>query len=437
MPNVSIPNFPTGPSVLSQIPQAHDGIHILYTYSNPQLYLHNMYNFIINGLKLNQEIILVENSQNYQQIRARLREASCVNPESNLHFLDNDIFYLHPPDPVYKLDKITQSYSKRGLSFRVWGNVLWRECEINLPSYEVGVDEISAGRSAITVCAYDGSKLSAVTQLALMKSHRFVTTDNELAASNVYFGNVQPKLNLVDIKDGLDQTIAEYQDATEEYNRMEQLEIISQTAFRITHEIRNPLTVVKGYIQLLQNKKDYHKDRRVFDTIIGEIDRANSILSDFLTLGRPREVNLKMYNLNAVLSEILPVAKAAIARANCTLAYNLAPLPDTRLDNHQIRQVVWNLIKNSIEAMPDSGQINIQTFTKENLVVMAISDQGPGIPEEVLGKLGTPFCTTKKKGTGLGLAICYSIVKAHQGKLEVQTSPKGTTFYIFLPVETN
>ena len=112
------------------------------------------------------------------------------------------------------------------------------------------------------------------------------------------------------------------------------------------------------------------------------------------------------------------------------MTWILSDTPEINLDDKQIRQLVLNLVRNGIEAMPRNGELTIKTFMKKDQVVLSIKDQGNGIPTGGLEKLGTPFFTTKATGTGLGLPVCYRIAENHNAKIEIKTGKRGTTFMV-------
>ncbi|MGI6226249.1 MAG: PAS domain S-box protein [Peptococcales bacterium] len=220
----------------------------------------------------------------------------------------------------------------------------------------------------------------------------------------------------------------------------EKLALIGQMAAGMAHEVRNPLATVRGYAQLLQ-LKEYNKERlnSYLEIIIKEIDRVNNLISDFLQLARPKEPSLKKQDINQLISEFLELFMSQTLYNNIEVIYEPKNnLPKCYLDEDQIKQVLLNLAKNSIDAMPKGGKLRIATGfnTEERQVFIVIEDNGCGIPESVLSKLTMPFFTTKDKGTGLGLSISYALIRAHGGKIEVESIvKKGTKFTIFLPVE--
>jgi PAS domain S-box-containing protein len=231
--------------------------------------------------------------------------------------------------------------------------------------------------------------------------------------------------------------ITERKRLEEEMARLERLNLIGEMAAGIGHEIRNPMTTVRGFLQLLGDKKECAQFKEYYALMIGELDRANSIITEFLSLAKKKTLSRKAQNLSPIVGALLPLIQADATRAEKYVKATLGDTPDLLLDEKEIRQLILNLIRNGLEAMSPGGYINIRTYLNGENVVLAIDDQGKGIEPEVLEKIGTPFFTTKDSGTGLGLAVCYSIAARHEATIEVETSPRGTTFYIKFELPKN
>jgi len=213
-----------------------------------------------------------------------------------------------------------------------------------------------------------------------------------------------------------------------EMTRLDRLNLVGEMAASIGHEIRNPMTSVRGFLQMFEDK--YSEDKEFLDLMIEELDRANAIITEFLSLAKNKMVQLIPNKLNLILENILPLIQATATIQDKNVKLGMTNVPDLLLDEKEIRQLILNLVHNGLESMSAGGTITIRTFMEGDKAVLSIRDQGPGIAPEVLDKLGTPFLTTKEKGTGLGLAVCYGIAARHNAKIDVDTSTIGTTFYI-------
>lgn len=221
-----------------------------------------------------------------------------------------------------------------------------------------------------------------------------------------------------------------------EMHRLDRLNLVGQMAAGIGHEIRNPLTTVRGFLQLLSGKDNCLQYKEFFSLMIDELDRANTIITEFLSLAKDRAIELKMNNINNIIEAMLPLISSDANASQVNINIDLAGVPDILLDEKEIRQLILNLVRNGFEAMDAGGELSISTYAENDEIILAVKDQGGGIAEDIIEKLGTPFFTTKDKGTGLGLAVCYSIAARHKAKIKVVTGKTGTTVLVRFPVST-
>lgn len=215
-----------------------------------------------------------------------------------------------------------------------------------------------------------------------------------------------------------------------EMARLDRLNLVGEMAASIGHEVRNPMTTVRGFLQMLSRKREVAKFADIFGLMMEEIDRANSIITEFLSLAKNKAIDLKRTNLNTVIRAVFPLIQADALRMGNNIVADLGIIPDSMLDEKEIRQCILNFVRNGLEAMPSGGTVTIRTCVQDDKVVLAVKDEGCGIPAEILDKLGTPFLTTKECGTGLGLPVCYSIAERHKAEITPKTGPKGTTFFM-------
>jgi PAS domain S-box-containing protein len=219
-----------------------------------------------------------------------------------------------------------------------------------------------------------------------------------------------------------------------EMTRLDRLNLVGEIAASIGHEIRNPMTTVRGYLQILRANKDYLAEIERFDLMIEELDGANSIITEFLSLAKNKMVDMTPQNLNLIISNSLPLIQPKAMSQNQYIKLEMHDLPDLLIDKKEIRQLILNLVNNGLESMSSAGDVTIRTFVEKQEVVLAVQDKGHGIESKLLEKMGTPFFTTKEQGTGLGLAVCYRIADRHNAKIGIDTSSSGTTFYVRFPI---
>ncbi len=224
--------------------------------------------------------------------------------------------------------------------------------------------------------------------------------------------------------------ITERKQLEKEMARLDRLDLIGEMAAGIGHEIRNPMTAVRGFLQLLKGKKEFAKHGEYFHLMISELDRANSIITEFLSLAKNKAVELKPSDLNTILASMLPLIEADALVTDKYINWEKQELPGLLLDEKEIRQLILNLARNGLESMSPGGKMNLRTFVEGEEVVLSVQDQGKGIEPGIIEKIGTPFYTTKENGTGLGLAVCYKVADRHNAKIDFETGQAGTTFFV-------
>lgn len=218
---------------------------------------------------------------------------------------------------------------------------------------------------------------------------------------------------------------------TEKMTQLDRLNIVGEMAAGLAHEIRNPMTTVKGFLQYLSKKAEFNKQKENFSVMIAELNRANEIITEFLSLSKNKAMDFQTQDLNAIIQDIYPLLMTTAAYHKCKLNLSLGELPMVSLDKNSIHQLLSNMVRNAIDAMPTGGNIDIMTDSVDASVILSIKDSGIGIAEEIKDRLFTPFFTTKDNGTGLGLAICCRIVQRHGAILNMESElGKGTTFTI-------
>ncbi|WP_407271010.1 ATP-binding protein [Radiobacillus sp. PE A8.2] len=220
----------------------------------------------------------------------------------------------------------------------------------------------------------------------------------------------------------------------EELQQSEQLAIVGQLATSITHEVRNPLTSLKGLTQL---QKEKYPEDQYFQIMTDEIERISSILDDLLVIGRPKDTVFVKNDIHEMINYVVEILNHNGTQDTITINNEIdKDIPEVECNSQQIKQVLINIIKNGMEAMPDGGKITIKVESlQSDKIKITITDEGYGIPEAHLELLGNPFHTTKSGGTGLGLMVSFKIIKEHNGEIQFQSEEgKGTTVSLTMPV---
>ncbi len=219
--------------------------------------------------------------------------------------------------------------------------------------------------------------------------------------------------------------------------RAERLAIMGQLAAGAVHEIRNPLTAVAGFLQILKKELEGTPRVEYVDIMLDALERVNSIIGGFLRLAKPGLPQRKPYHLRDLIENVLKLWESEGARRGIAVNASFAPgLPPVLLDEEQFQQVLLNIFNNALEAMPDGGEIKlaVEIDREDDLIRITIQDTGPGIPEAVQAQVFEPFFTTKETGTGLGLYISRAIIQNHGGEIVIENNPeRGCKVTIILP----
>ncbi|MGE6402215.1 MULTISPECIES: ATP-binding protein [Bacillus cereus group] len=214
----------------------------------------------------------------------------------------------------------------------------------------------------------------------------------------------------------------------------ENLAVIGTMSTTIAHEIRNPLTALKGFTQI--QKERNLEDTMSYEIMLQEIERINEFVSELMLLGKPKPTNYEGCNIREILLYVVQLMESYATQYKVKFHLQVdGNLPVINGDDKQLKQVLLNIIKNGIESMPEGGDIQIHAYEKvgENLCI-SVEDQGFGIENEKIKKIGKAFYTTKENGTGLGLMITYKIIEEHQGSIVIESSMGvGTKVEIYLP----
>ncbi|MBA2493336.1 MAG: DUF4118 domain-containing protein [Acidobacteria bacterium] len=227
----------------------------------------------------------------------------------------------------------------------------------------------------------------------------------------------------------------ELQKTFEQLLQAEKLAALGELSAGIVHEVRNPLGSIKGAVEILEDELAPNSPRREFSTLAKkEIDRLDKLVGEFLRFARPAKFAFSAANLNEVTESVISLIENQAASQSVAVKKDFQDnLPVVLVDVEQIKQVLLNLAINSLQAMPNGGQLIFRTSESDEFCACEVMDTGNGIEAEVLPKIFDPFFTTKEKGVGLGLSIAHKIVAQHGGKLAVSRRENKTFFSLHLP----
>ena len=292
------------------------------------------------------------------------------------------------------------------------------------------------------------SKVLGIDIDNLLKKQGGMLRDWELKVSSQYGAQIPLSLSAAPLKDENDKEMGsvlllrdlrEIRDLQERVRRSERLASLGRLAAGVAHEIRNPLSSIRGFAQFFQNRfKGQEKEQEYASVMVREVDRLNRVITELLDFARPKEPHRELHSAGEILEQTLKVLESELAKKNIAVEKNLeASLPRIWVDRDQLSQALLNLLLNALESMEGAGKIRISMESGgAEVLAISISDTGRGIPKEDLERVFEPFFSTKRKGTGLGLAIVHQIVESHKGEIKVESrAGEGTTFRITLPIQ--
>ncbi len=287
-----------------------------------------------------------------------------------------------------------------------------------------------------------------------------------ISSGKVWFGEVENRRKngepfysqllispIIDKKDGkvtgyfgIHRDISEKRVLEKQLIHTQKMESIGTLAAGIAHEVGNPLASISALVQVVQRNTKEQFTNEKLAMVKSQVTRISKIIRDLVDFSRPSNYELKSTDINKTLKEAVEITRVGTKAKD--IQFNLKldnDVPDLPLIPDQIQQVFLNILINAVDAITEEKtnskprKIDIESFTKDNYVVIRISDTGPGIEEENITKIFEPFFTTKEqgKGTGLGLWVSYGIIKSFQGDIKVKSKPgEGTVFHLTLPIET-
>lgn len=232
------------------------------------------------------------------------------------------------------------------------------------------------------------------------------------------------------------QDLSEIRELRAAAEHAERLAALGRLAAGLAHEIRNPLSSISGSVQLVREAEIGDEDRKLLGIVLGEVERLDDLVATMLQIGRPREPVRSDRDLGALVGDVVSVASAGPApEAGVHIDY---VVPDEAvhawIDGDQMRQVVWNLLKNALQASPEAGTVTVRVLRDGGDAVVTVADEGSGIDEPSRARMFDTFYSSRPQGVGLGLALVKQIVDQHEGTVEVESAPgEGATFRVRVP----
>lgn len=224
----------------------------------------------------------------------------------------------------------------------------------------------------------------------------------------------------------------------EALKRTEMLSVVGQLAAGVAHEIKNPVTVLSGFVQLMRQSDEIESHQHYYEIMQSELKRILTITNEFLVLGKQQTYIFVKKKIQLIIKEVVLLLKAEAEKNGVNIILKtMDNIPPISCNPDQLKQVFMNVIKNGIESMPNGGRlwIDIRVDGNQGIIIETI-DEGYGMTKETLAKIGTPFFTTKEDGTGLGMMVCHKIIEGHHGKITMESEVNvGTKIKIEFPIK--
>ncbi|WP_436372522.1 ATP-binding protein [Cytobacillus sp. BC1816] len=303
-----------------------------------------------------------------------------------------------------------------------------------------GFKEVSSGNFNVKLKPSNQSDLGILSERFNFMTTRLAILFERLSATSEQFGTVPRNISS---SHRFEEAIGEMEHIMErtkilkELQRAEKMNAIGQLAASVAHEIRNPMTVVKGFLQIFLAKEEMTEEEKMYiKLMIDEMERAETIINDYLSLAKPDIEQVEAINAGELAASVIDLMNSfAMMSKNISVASEISEGIWIQGNASELKQVLINIYKNGIEAMKNGGCLSLSVSSEGIYGVFEISDTGIGMTKGEMDRLGTAFYSLKEKGTGMGLLVCYQIVDRMKGRIEVNSEKgKGTVFRIFIPL---
>ncbi|GGG06389.1 MEDS domain-containing protein [Paenibacillus abyssi] len=416
-----------------------NGAHILYVYNSLEDYIDNAAAFIATGLEQGQHVAVIDSLDQYRLIQAKLQGVVKEELLQRIHFKEQVEFYLqygavHAHAVIRNMEELLHPYLSNDISLRTWGRVFWKSQEDiyeQIISYEQHCDSAINDFGVLGVCIYDGKAISASIQNELLKSHEYFMTDTELVRSSLYG---KPD------RTGIFPSFSVHKEMQSEVDLYKQkLDFVHV----VSHEVRNPLTVIKAYATMLLGD---NLDGRSIEKLIAIKDYVDVIDNEITHIINTEQMltteslwSKAELVISPILDEVVSIMATKARTQNIDLQSSIA-LSDERLIGNAIglKLIVSNLLGNAIKYSEEDHIVRLDAYSSNDVLTLVITDKGIGMSCDQVQKLFRKYekINMEKSGQGIGLFMVKNIVDHFAGEIQIETAlNKGTTVTVKLPLK--
>ena len=358
--------------------------------------------------------------------RLRLTFSQKHETEKNLIYTQGllESFFSHTPDSITIMDKNGKILAVNEGFEQVYG---WKKDEVVGLLFRHIMQDVQEDIDKVVNHVSNGKSLIAYDTIRQRKDGTKININMTISPIKNEHGD------FVSIA-AISRDITKLKKTEDLLRKSDKLAVVGELAAGIAHEIRNPLTTLKGFTKLLEAENELKK-KEYLSIIQSELDRIEFITNEFMAVAKPQVILFKESNVITLIKQVITFYRPQMLLKNIqVMEHYESNEAIVYCDENQIKQVFINLIKNAIEAMPNGGAIKILVSQQNDSFEIKIEDSGEGIPKEILPRIGEPFYTLKEKGTGLGLMVTFRIISSHQGTISFESEEKiGTTITINIP----
>ncbi|GAA0326005.1 hypothetical protein GCM10008967_15730 [Bacillus carboniphilus] len=413
--------------------------HVLYFYSSEDQYIDNVVSFVLTAKELHQRVVYIDSNERYQKVLSILKQhLELEQIQRLLHYVNNYEFYemygdFHFSRVLENFKNTVQPFVDSQTQVRIWGHVDWKDQPNileKLHTYECECDLSVSDLGFLTVCSYNAQKVPSYILTEMLRSHEYFMTDTELVRSTLYQKSNNVVFPSLSTQNRIETELDFYK------QKLDFIHVVS-------HEVRNPLTVIKSFAAILQSELDSDRHREILQIIQ---DYSNAIDYEITHIIQTEQMlttdslwKTRLVNVHSILDEVIKIMAVKARTQNINLNYEPSLCPKLVLKGNILgyKLVFSNLISNAIKYSNENSDIYVYAFMSDSSFIFKVVDQGIGMSEEQIKLLFTKYekMNHEKSGQGIGLFMVKKITDFFKGNVYVESQlGKGSAFTVELPL---